>query len=173
MSTIEIEIQSEELRRAMTRLQESTQNMRPLMENIGAALSSSISLRFRDSVAPDGSSWKPLSDVTLALRRGSSAKILRDSGILAASITANASPNQVEVGTGLEYAKTHQFGAKKGQFGVFTTKVKAHTRKGRPVREYDRKQAIPWGDIPARPFIGFSTEDEDEISRLIAEHLAL
>lgn len=157
----------------MERLQESTQNMLPLMRNIGAALSSSISLRFRESVTPDGRAWPPLSPVTLALRRGSSAQILRDTGRLAASIAANARKDQVEVGTNVIYATTHQFGAKKGSFGTKDVTVRSHTRNGRPVRQHTRKQALPWGDIPARPFIGFSTEDEEEIARLLNEYLDL
>lgn len=173
MADIEVEIQSEELRRAMERLQASTQDMLPLMRNIGAALSSSISLRFRESVTPEGSAWPPLSPVTLALRRGSSAQILRDTGRLAASIATNARKDQVEVGTNVIYATTHQFGAKKGAFGVKDVTVKAHSRKGKPVRQHTRKQALPWGDIPARPFIGFSTEDEAEIAALVNEHLDL
>ena len=125
MADIEVEIQSEDLRRAMEQLQESTQNMLPLMQNIGAALSNSISLRFRESVSPDGDPWKRLSPVTLALRRGSSAQILRDTGILAASFAANARKDQVEVGTNIEYALPHQFGAR----GKKEVTVKAHTRK--------------------------------------------
>ncbi|MGB0955835.1 MAG: phage virion morphogenesis protein [Panacagrimonas sp.] len=47
-----------------------------------------------------------------------------------------------------------QFGARKGAFGT--------TRRGAP---------IPWGDIPARPFLGISDEDRTEIELLLFEFL--
>ena len=59
------------------------------------------------------------------------------------------------VGSGRVYAGTHQFGAKRGAFG--------RTAKGGP---------IPWGDIPARPFLGLSDADANEITALVAGYLA-
>ena len=41
-----------------------------------------------------------------------------------------------------------QFGAKRGQFG-----------------------AAPWGDIPARPFLGASDDDQANIVRLVRSYL--
>lgn len=55
----------------------------------------------------------------------------------------------------MEYAATQQFGAKKGEF--------RSTKNGAPV---------PWGDIPARPFLGISADDEDKIIEIIQSHLA-
>ncbi len=56
----------------------------------------------------------------------------------------------MEIGSPSIYAGTHQFGAAKGAFGS--------TSKGAP---------IPWGDIPARPFLGLSDADEADIRDLI------
>ncbi|MHB8921670.1 MAG: phage virion morphogenesis protein [Halothiobacillus sp.] len=47
-----------------------------------------------------------------------------------------------------------QFGAAEGAFGETTT--------GHP---------IPWGDIPARPFIGLSDKDEAEILNIITSYM--
>lgn len=30
---------------------------------------------------------------------------------------------------------------------------------------------FPWGDIPARPFLGLSAEDEDEVAALLTDYL--
>ena len=57
-----------------------------------------------------------------------------------------------------------QFGAAQGQFGAFIGKDKL----GR-----DHFHAIPWGDIPARPFLGLAEEDRTNILATIAEHLAM
>ena len=60
------------------------------------------------------------------------------------------------VGSSLEYAAVQQFGARRGEFG--------RTRRGAP---------IPWGDIPARPFLGVSRVDRVEILDILAGYLAL
>jgi phage gpG-like protein len=50
------------------------------------------------------------------------------------------------------YAAVQQFGAAKGAFG--------RTSRGAP---------IPWGNIPARPFLGISAEDEPLMLEIVAE----
>ena len=63
-------------------------------------------------------------------------------------ITVQVSDRQVrealsrlrDAGTNVVYATTQQFGAARGEFGA--------TRRGRP---------IPFGDIRARAFVGFSS----------------
>jgi phage gpG-like protein len=74
------------------------------------------------------------------------------------SLTYRADADSVEVGTNVIYAGTHQFGARQGAFG--------RTRRGGP---------IPWGDIPARPFLptdGLPEEQRREVLDLIREHFA-
>ena len=51
-----------------------------------------------------------------------------------------------EVGSTRIYAGAHQFGARRGACGT--------NKKGAP---------IPWGDIPARPFLGVSDADKKTI----------
>lgn len=58
------------------------------------------------------------------------------------------------MGSNLIYAAVQQFGAGKGQFG--------NMANGSP---------IPWGNIPARPFLGISPEDETNILALIADFI--
>ena len=60
----------------------------------------------------------------------------------------------MEVGSTRIYAGTHQFGAQRGAYGTNT--------KGAP---------IPWGDIPARPFLGVSDADKKTILEIINKHL--
>lgn len=56
------------------------------------------------------------------------------------------------MGSGLIYAGTHQFGAQKGPYGS--------TSKGQP---------IPFGDIPAREFLGLSYADREEIESTVSD----
>ncbi|GHT81188.1 hypothetical protein AGMMS49960_20300 [Betaproteobacteria bacterium] len=73
---------------------------------------------------------------------------------LSESITWRPVPGGVEIGSDQKYAGTQQFGASKGQFG--------NDKFGRP---------IPWGDIPARPFLGLSAQDETEVMDIIQRHI--
>ena len=65
-----------------------------------------------------------------------------------------ATSHSVEVGSLFVYAGTHQFGAEKGSFGS--------TAKGTP---------IPFGDIPARPFLGLSDADGDELTDILRDFI--
>lgn len=78
--------------------------------------------------------WAGLSAVTLARRKAG--KILHQSGQLRRSIVTAVKDNEVMIGTNDPKAPTHQFGAKQGQYG-----------------KNARNKPIPWGNIPARPFI--------------------
>ena len=112
-------------------------------------------MRFRDSKAPDGTQWKPLSPVTIALRRQNSSQPLLDTGRLRNSITRAVGVRDVVVGTNVRYAGTQQFGARKGRFG--------DTRRGAP---------IPWGNVPARPFLGLSREDKADVLDILRDALS-
>jgi len=56
--------------------------------------------------------------------------------------------------TTADCAATQQFGAAKGAFG--------RTKFNGP---------IPWGNIPARPFLGISEEDESNLVDMLREYL--
>jgi phage virion morphogenesis protein len=129
------------------------ESLRPLMTDIGEYLRSSTLLRFEREVSPTGVPW-------LATHRGES--ILKDTGRLRQSITYVAGDDQVEVGTNVIYAATHQFGAtihaKNAPYLVFRT----------PGGGFARKKQVT---IPARPFLGVSEADEAAIVDLAHDYL--
>lgn len=125
---IKFEIDSHQVTEALEKLTNRVDNMRPVFDDIGAMLVSNIDFCFRDSQSPWGEPWDELKQ-----RQG---KPLMDSGLLRQSITHRADSHSVEIGTNKDYAPTHQFGAAKGKYGK--------TKRGAP---------IPWGNIPARPFL--------------------
>ena len=130
-------------------------DLTPVMRDIGEYLVRSTKDRFEQERAPDGSPWQPLSETTRRRKKRNKNRILTESGLLGGQIAYQAGPAEVLVGSGRVYAGTHQFGAKRGAFG--------RTAKGGP---------IPWGDIPARPFLGLSDADANEITALVAGYLA-
>ncbi len=150
---IRIHIDDREVSRALRRLREAGADMRPVLDDIGQYLVRAIRQRFAAGEDAEGNSWAPLSPATIA-RKGHARPLIGETGHLRQIRHQLEGRNAVIVGTGAEYGATHQFGARKGQFG--------RTKKGAP---------IPWGDIPARPFLGVSDEDRTTILDILAEHL--
>lgn len=172
--SLSITIKDEEIKRLLADIQRRMGNLTPAMKIIGQIVRTSIVRNFEKGGRP--AKWKPLSPITLARRKGR--KILMDRGMgggLAGSIHSRADKDSATIGTNKIYAAVHQFGAKKGSFGTVEAEIKTHMRKitqifGRPVkprkvtvRAHTRKMKLPWGDIPARPFIFVHPEDWDEI----------
>ena len=151
---IEVTFEDSEIRHALNRMASRARDMTPLMRDIGEHLLTTTRERFVDQESPDGTPWAPLAEGTRARKRHNADKILTESGILRGQLVYQAGRDRVEVGSPTIYAGTHQFGAAEGAFGA--------TSKGAP---------IPFGDIPARPFLGVSAEDGREIVALVNDHL--
>jgi phage gpG-like protein len=162
---ISVEVNDRGVNAMLWRLQRSVSNMQPAMAEIGAALVSRIGTGFKGAKSPWGDKWKSLSQAAIMGRLshrkdafGKRGKItkkgqgyltggvqpLSDTGRLRSSITYRATDKSVEVGTNVPYARTHQFGARQGAFG--------RTRRNGP---------IPWGNIPARPFMPIKNNRAD------------
>jgi len=128
--------------------------MSPVMRDMGEMLLTHTRQRFKDQVSPKGIPWTPLSPATLARKHKNKAKVLIEADSLYANLTYHAGRN-VEIGSPSVYANTHQFGVKQGAFGK--------TKRGTP---------IPWDTLPARPFIGISTKDQNAIQAIIIDYIA-
>jgi phage virion morphogenesis protein len=92
-------------------------------------------------------------------------------GGLAGSISEYADRDKAVVGTNKIYGAVHQFGAKKGSFGEVMANVRAHLRKGVTVRAHTRRMKLPWGDIPARPYLAIQDEDWVEMRDALTEYV--
>ena len=128
-----INLDTSELERVLHNAANHLTHTAPLMEDISRQLVTETKLNFDFGGRP---AWAGLSPVTLARRAHGGGAILQDSGLLKKSINASHTDDTATVGTNLVYAPTHQFGAKQGEFG-----------------RSDRNTPLPWGNIPARPFI--------------------
>lgn len=127
-ASLRVQRRSGDVLDALTKLKAASVNMFYVMDAIGAEIEEEVRLCFRDSRDPYGNSWLPLH-----FRDG---QPLMDTRVLLNSITHRTANHSVQVGTNIEYAGTHEFGARRGAYGT--------TRRGAPV---------PWGDVPARPFL--------------------
>lgn len=131
----------DQLDRARAQLDDLT----PVYQSVAEYMVKATRDRFRTSTAPDGTRWRDKSPTTLAayLARGDGKRpkpLIGPSRRLSKEIAAIVSRDGAEIGSVLEYSGVMQDGAKKGAFGT--------TRTGRPV---------PWGDIPARVWLGIRT----------------
>ena len=98
-------------------------------------------------------------------------RILTQSGDLASSIQSDSDATSAIVGTNIPYASTHQFGASKGEFGSFS--VIARAIRGKYTRlKSNPKVQVPWGDIPAREFLGVSEAGRVQIVDTLNNYLA-
>ena len=158
-----IELQDAEVRQGLQRLIHAGTDLTPAMRTIATFLADRSEEAFAQEQSPEGIPWQPLSQATLARRKKAgkpSAKLLQQDRHLLNSITADWDKTAAVAGTNVIYATTHQFGAKQGQFG----QGNYTTRQG--------SFPIPWGDVPARPFLGVSATDAKEIENTIARFIA-
>jgi phage virion morphogenesis protein len=147
---IRIDIDDREVRAALANLQRRVADLTPVMHDIGQALVKGMRARLRDGRDVEGRPFAPNKPTTLAKKRGT--RPLVDSGMMADQFAYQAGRDFVEAGSNAEQAATLHFGAKRGAHGK--------TRRGAP---------IPWGDIPARPFVGLSKDDKEAVLETIAE----
>lgn len=159
-----VEIKSDEIGPALDRLATQLSDLTPYYNIAGEIILDSTVQRFKQGVAPDGTPWAPKSESTI--RRYKSMvpahhdvrPLFGPNGKLHSSINYSASAEGLEWGPGIQtrdYAATMQFGAAKGAFG--------RTKFNGP---------IPWGDIPARPYLGLSAEDETNLIEELRDWLS-
>lgn len=210
--TIELQFDDKATRELLNAVVQNITNPQPVLNEIGQMMLASVKENFEvggaysspDSIIGGNKKWKPLSKTTKKIKARQGKKgpyqILADSGRLRDSITSKADKVSVTVGTNVEYAAVHQFGAKKGEFGIVDVLVKAHVRNltreeaymgtrynpdiglfGKrekiakirkrklksSVRGHFRKQPVPFGDIPARPFMTIHPDMLNEIDQVL------
>jgi phage virion morphogenesis protein len=135
------------------------EDLTPIHEDIGDYMTRSTKARFQTGEAPDGTRWAAKKPATIAryIANGDGARpdpLIGPSRRLSNEIAALATSQSVEIGSSLEYSGVMQRGAPKGAFGK--------SAQGRP---------LPWGDIPARVWLGISDTDERNILDIVDEHL--
>lgn len=160
---ITVELEDADVERILAKVSGHLADMSGLMNEIGEQLEYETVKRFDDGVAPDGSAWSPKSQATLDAykRRGQTVDVRplfgpnADGVPLRSSIFRDYGPDFVEIGTNKVYGAVMQFGVPKGAFG---------TDAG--------GSSIPWGNIPARPYLGISDQDRLNITATVEEWLA-
>lgn len=97
-----------ELTASLRVMAERGQNSAAVNQQVAQILELHVDDKFRD----EGPGWAPMRELTLRLRRGSTGKLLQDTGHLA-QISSDYGPDFAEVFTNVEYAKYHLKGPRK------------------------------------------------------------
>lgn len=152
---ITIEVDDAALKRELADLIKRLEHPGDALSEIGEILTESTKQRFADQGGPGGEPWAPNTDVTRA--RKENPNILTEGGYLGDLIRYQVTDGgrTLEVGSDQVYAAVQQFGQPKGASG--------RTKRGSP---------IPWGDIPARPFLGVSDSDRARILDVLRDYLS-
>ena len=114
MTGFRVDFDASEALRQLGRLIKACEDPRDALDAVGFDFASRVDRTFDAQADPWNRAWRPLSPLTLRLRRkrGKGAEILRDTNRLADSITHNIENGELRVGTNVEYAEHHQLGRK-------------------------------------------------------------
>lgn len=159
MTMIKVEVDDREVLDYLRQLQQRTGDITPALGEIGEYLIKSTKERFGTGTAPDGTLWEKNSPLTLSRKKGTQ-PLIGEAERLSTEFSYFIGNNELAFGSTVEYAAVQQFGAGQGAIGRGT---------------YEKKRGsfpIPWGDIPARPFIGISDDDQVKILDIIQGYLA-
>nr|DAZ33165.1 MAG TPA: virion morphogenesis protein [Caudoviricetes sp.] len=127
---------------------------------IAEGLRTSTLERFKEGKDPADKRWQ--TSIRAASEGG---KTLVQTAQLRNSIRSKADKSGAAVGTNVKYAATHQFGAKRT--------IRAKSSKGLRFNvggHWVTKDKVKV-NIPARPFLGISKEDEEEIKGILEDAL--
>lgn len=123
-------------------------NIEPALKTIGETLVNSTRERWDQQIDPAGNAWQPLKPSTLQrkAKKKKPLKILLQDDQLRFTINPQVSDSTLIVGSPQKYAAIHQLGGPAG-------------RKSKQFQ------------MPARPFLGISKQDEADILDEIGLHL--
>lgn len=178
-----IEVKDDGVHAAISALAGRVANTKPLLQQIGEMVMERSKQRFQTSTGPDGRRWAPNSRVTIerfiASRGGvgkrgkitsngsglamSKKPLIGESKDLSHQFHVSADATSVTIGNSAIYAAVQQFGAKMGEFGRYSQVKRWRDYGEKDFRRYAGTKKgfpIPWGNIPARPFLPVTQNGE-------------
>lgn len=169
---LELEINDAQVRAAFASLQAALTDMSGPMDEIGQTMVLSTKTRMQAGTSPDGTPFAPRSAVTLARYAAEGKKYgphpLWLTGTMRQNIAHASGPDHVSWGSNAIQAAVMQFGAEQGEFGAAMGRTSPSEKRA---KSQDYFTPIPWGRIPARPFLGLSDQDRTDITDIIDEWL--
>lgn len=130
----------------LTELVNKLDDLAPALGNIGEHLQLTHRDHFDEQRSPDGTPWQPLSEGYANRKQKNKGQILRLNDILRDTLAYNIGKDSLEFGSNQVYAAIHQFGGSENMIPRLAA-------------------------IPARPFLGLSNDDEQEVIAILKEFL--
>jgi phage virion morphogenesis protein len=159
---IEVTVDDRALRGALDRLIALGRDASPVMRQIARLGESATRKRFRTQTGPDGQRWAPSGRV-----RDEGGRTLVKSGALRDSLSSRADGFRAEWGVNRIYAAIHQFGGTIRPKKDKTLRFRLPGMGGKPGAFVSVKQV----KIPARPYIGVSDDDREDILDLLEKRI--
>lgn len=175
MSGTQIIIKDEQVQANLNGMAIRARDLSRGMKLIAAMVLASVQRNFEVGGRPK---WAPLKPSTLKKRKSSGGPLVvkGNAGGLLQSVHAESNATQATVGTDKIYAAVHQFGAKKGSFGMGLagsfrrTGVMGSLERGGGW-DLSSQRPLPWGDIPARPYLMLQEEDREDAGAILAKYV--
>lgn len=165
-----IEIDSAQVVRELDRLIRQSSDVTPALREIGELGIETTRRRFAVGKAPDGTPWAPNSHVTILQYLGRFSGSYRKDGRLSKAGAGRVTGKKPLLGESRTLSTAIQYRL------VDATAVEWGSDRPQAAMMHfgGTKAQFPhlWGDIPARPFLGLSDEDEGSILDILAGHLA-
>ena len=181
-TSIEIDLQIQEVHDAFNRLIQAGQNLDAPMREIAEFLNERTRDHFDKEESPDGEAWAPLASSTIEARQKQGVpvnRILHGKSLhLRDTIFPFYSEDEAGVSSGpatQKYAALHQFGADNMSIQIPQHNRRIESAFGKPLK-FPVIQTVSARtatlNVPARPFIGIGSEDEDEILGILKDFLS-
>lgn len=182
MAGVTLEYNNAEVLQALQSAVDVLQNPQAMFRDMGEYMLIALDARFESQTEPDGTPWQPLSPAYQKRKRKNQDKILTLDGYLKNTLRYQVSDNELAVGSNRIYAAIHQFGgeiqvAARSQQAYFNHDSKSGEVGPRFVnkRRANFSQWVTLGPytikIPARPWLGTSSQDDDELLAIANKHL--
>lgn len=150
---IDVRLDDARLMTTLRRMMAAATQPQTALREIAALGESSTRMRFRTQKGPDGTAWKK--------GRKKSGRTLTKDGHLSGSISSRATSSEAIWGVNRVYAAIHQFG------GVIKPRTKKALRFKVAGGGFVTAKQVT---IPARPFLGISDDDRDDILHVLRKH---
>jgi phage virion morphogenesis protein len=168
---IKIEHDSNLVQLALKRLSDRAGNLKPAFKAMAKTLALSTERRFDTETGPDGKKWQ---DVKASTRkRKKNPKILTESTKLRDGMSEEVSADGLLFGSDSPYGAIHQLGGEIKQEGM-VLHLKGHGRNTRFSKPGEANRGMKVNrtiKMPARPFLGVSSQDELDLLDDIEQYI--
>jgi phage virion morphogenesis protein len=156
---------------AMAHLKRAGATPRPLLQEIGEHLVETTKQRFETSRSPDGNLWDANRPSTLDRYLARYKGAFKKDGSLSKAGKARAGNKKPLIGETRALSTTIHYLVGASALEVGSSRIQAGVQQfGAAARSFSGGRS-PWGDIPARPFLGLSVADRAAILEMARDYL--